>query len=80
MCRNRHETESFIIIRKCDIAKSDPANITKSKKMRTRKANVKYNDINKTSQSRTFILKFNLLCKFQQSIFFAISSFTLAKF
>ena len=29
---NRHETESLIIIRKCDIAKCDPGNITKSKK------------------------------------------------
>ena len=29
---NRHETESLIIIRKCDIAKCDPGNITKSEK------------------------------------------------
>ena len=33
---NRHETESLIIIRKCDIAKCDPGNITKSKKKKTK--------------------------------------------
>ena len=59
---NRHETESLIIIRKCDIAKCDPGNITKSekkkkkKKKQTRKANLKYLDTNKTSHSRTFML------------------------
>ena len=34
---NRHETESLIIIRKCDIAKCDPGNITKSKKKKKKK-------------------------------------------
>ena len=39
---NRHETESLIIIRKCDIAKCDPGNITKSeKKKKKKKANAK---------------------------------------
>ena len=53
----------FIIIRKCDIANCGPAKITKRKKMQTRKANLKYNDTNKRSQSRTFMLKFHLLLK-----------------
>ena len=53
----------FIIIRKCDIAKCDPGNITKKKKkkkkenkMGTRIANLNYLDTNKTSHSRTFML------------------------
>ena len=60
---NWHETESFIKIRKSDIGKcGPPANITRKKKQ-TRKANLKYNYTNKTSQFRTFMLKFHLLRK-----------------
>ena len=35
----------FTIVRKCDIAKGGPANITKSKKMQTRKAMILTKDL-----------------------------------
>ena len=52
--------QTFIIIGKCDIGMCGPAKKVKKvkkkkkkKKGQTRKANIKYNDTNKTSQSRT---------------------------
>ena len=69
--RNDMKQNRFIIIGKCGIAKCGPAKIKShyGAIMKLRNANLKFNDTNKRSQSRTFILKFHSYVSCNKALF-----------